>query len=473
MYEFNYMNQVQEIHLTAGLYKITCYGAKGGTNNGNNPYSRSNGGYSEGFYLAQHNVTLYVCVGKAGGPSSDPTNGYNGGGSSPNNNGGGGATHIAISNHGTLSGYSEHELDVLLVAGGGGGAGKTNPENYGHGGGLEAGPERRGNRRATQSKGYAFGQGQNGVDNKPAGGGGWYGGYSSDSTSFNAGGGSGFCNPCLYDAFTQEGSDTDRIDGYATIERISDVYEITVKNSFDTQLYRACTRYPVRIELQKPYNALKLFQEWACQDYDLQYQAYNEVLNITSPGYDITIEAVFQENKKNTNIDRDIFGRTVFRFDYLNVTPDKLLTPEDVVQENHGLHKHDVVCLTSDGKYERAIAIVTDFNPPVGIIADVYDKDTFTLVTTGAIPWTTLDCKDTTILYLSDTTPGALVQYQEITSMVYVPVAVYTNNRILIRIEQGSTGSKLAPYSTYQDDFEKYTKQELDDIIAQTVTGVM
>ncbi len=472
MYEFNYTNQIQEINLTAGLYKITCYGAKGGPNNDDNPDSRANGGYSEGFYLAQHDITLYICVGKAGGPSSDPTNGYNGGGSSPNNNGGGGATHIAINNYGTLSGYIDHQSDVLLVAGGGGGAAKTSTENHGHGGGLEAGPERLNIKKATQTIGYAFGQGQNGINNQPGGGGGWYGGYSSDSISFNAGGGSGYCHPDLYEATTQMGVDTDRLDGYATIERISDVYDITVKNSWETQLYRATTKYPIRIALQKPYNALQLFQEWTSQDFDLQYQAYNEVLNIVSPGYAITIEAVFQENKKNANIDKSIFQHTVYCFDYLNEISEKLATPSSVTQDNHGLSTGDVVCL-KDGKYERAIATVTDFNAPVGIIADVIDKDRFTVATTGAITWSKLDYEDTAILYLSDTIPGALVHYQDITSTVYVPVAIYINNKIVVRIEQGSYGDKLAPYETYEDFFEQYTQDELNEIISHAITGVM
>ena len=174
------------------------WGAQGGNSGGK-------GGYSIGNKNLNSSNNLYICVGSSGGNYSGNNGGsagYNGGGKGGNGfqgtytwtigggAGGGGATHIAVSNNrGVLKNYKDFKSELLLVAGGGGGYGHA-PQG-GTGGGTSGGnvTTYRGTYSlagATQSTGYAFGQGQDGITKTRAGdcgaegngggGGGLYGG---------------------------------------------------------------------------------------------------------------------------------------------------------------------------------------------------------------------------------------------------------------------------------------------------------
>ena len=125
-----------------GNYKLEVYGAQGGDGRQWNTYTHVNnsggkGGYSYGVVSLDAGDELYVCVGGRGRwaksvKDEHAPGGFNGGGyggteheDHPENAaGGGGATHIATSlqGSGVLSEYSSHLADVLIVAGGGGGA---------------------------------------------------------------------------------------------------------------------------------------------------------------------------------------------------------------------------------------------------------------------------------------------------------------------------------------------------------------
>ena len=93
-------------------------------------------------------------------------------------------------------------------------------------------------------------------------------------------------------------------------------------------------------------------------------------------------------------------------------------------------------------------------------------------MTTGRFPYDNMDHDDTSILYLSDKSPGKLVHYTEITNTVYVPVAVYTDNSIIINIQQGSIGDKMVPYTVEELEFELYSEAELNDVVNQIISGV-
>ena len=93
-------------------------------------------------------------------------------------------------------------------------------------------------------------------------------------------------------------------------------------------------------------------------------------------------------------------------------------------------------------------------------------------MSTGKYDYHHLDFNDTSIIYLSDKEPGKLVHYSEITNTVYVPIAIYTNDSIIINIQQGSIGDTLAPYEPNKTDFELYTQNELDNLIYQIVNEV-
>ena len=202
-----------------GTYTLECWGA-----------GETQGGKSQGDYLAQKNQVLYICVGGQGTPGDRENigkGGYNGGGDGgtavinakgqplKRGDGGSGATHICLVD-GVLSqlktAYEQNRL--LMVAGGQGGA--QYPAGTGlFGGGTEGGkPTNKGGKTfdaANQIKGYVFGLGQtgrngtkgtqNGGEGNGGGGGGLYGGLApkdqGNLTNCPGGGGSGYVNKKL------------------------------------------------------------------------------------------------------------------------------------------------------------------------------------------------------------------------------------------------------------------------------------
>ena len=214
---FSYKGSTESFMVPAdGTYTLECWGA-----------GHSKGGKSLGDYQAPKNQILYICVGgkgRVGDRVNKGTGGYNGGGDGgtavvngkgqplKRGDGGSGATHICLKD-GVLKelkdAYDQNLL--LMVAGGQGGA--QYPEGSGlFGGGAEGGkPVNKGGqvfKAATQSNGYAFGQGQtgrngikgtqNGGEGNGGGGGGLYGGYAptdtGNRTNCPGGGGSGYVN---------------------------------------------------------------------------------------------------------------------------------------------------------------------------------------------------------------------------------------------------------------------------------------
>lgn len=126
---YSYTGSYQEVELPAGLYKLQCWGAQGGSNGANSSYgitaqAGGKGGYSEGILTLSQKTTVRVYVGGQGSASAE---GFNGGGSTTGTSqydasnefgyskmgGGGGATDIRLSDGNLLS--------RMIVAGGGGG----------------------------------------------------------------------------------------------------------------------------------------------------------------------------------------------------------------------------------------------------------------------------------------------------------------------------------------------------------------
>ncbi len=208
-----------------GTYTLECWGA-----------GPTQGGKSEGNYLAQKNQILYICVGGKGTDATGPEGksgigfgGYNGGGNggwSPGytmGGGGSGATHICLQD-GLLkdlkTAYDNNQL--LMVAGGQGGSIGSAAGPYG--GGIEGGKPSSWSGAvwpaATQLSGYAFGTGQNGrngtrntnggAEGSGGSGGGLYGGYAPQHTGTNSnssgGGGSGYVNAKLVNGQTIAGN---------------------------------------------------------------------------------------------------------------------------------------------------------------------------------------------------------------------------------------------------------------------------
>lgn len=222
---FDYTGSVQKyIVPKTGVYKLETWGAQGGSTSG---CVGGYGAYSTGEITLKKDDVIYIFVGGSGlGYTTHRplSGGYNGGGgSSPTSDtneitaSGGGATHIAKTNKGTLSNYSNND-EIYIVSAGGGGAAANKAimcVNGGAGGGISGnnggryeenttdarisaigygGTQNRGgsyfNQTTSGSGGIAsgvFGSGASG--NYTGAGGGYYGGGISHCS---AGGGSSY-----------------------------------------------------------------------------------------------------------------------------------------------------------------------------------------------------------------------------------------------------------------------------------------
>ena len=216
VYNFDYTGGEETFVPTCtGLYKVEVWGAQGGTslcNASTCSVTPGYGGYSSGSINLTTGEKLYINVGGQGGSGTltdCAEGGYNGGGKGTNDGGscgnanddeasggGGGATNVAFKT-GLLSELENDKDKVIIVAGGGGGSSWTYAA--GSGGGYIGGITSTTNQTAaTQTTGYAFGQGQDasGIadsDGVAGAGGGWYGGFSNNTSGQSSGtGGSGY-----------------------------------------------------------------------------------------------------------------------------------------------------------------------------------------------------------------------------------------------------------------------------------------
>lgn len=519
--EFNYTGNIQSIELLPGKYKLECYGASGGIGNGNiNPIGK--GGYASGELFIPTPMTLYVHVGQNGVDNWATSVRYNGGGAAVNVGGhnggaGGGATDFRLSN--AAWNNIESLKTRILVAGGGGGAQSNcgNTATAGHGGNLIGGTsynqgyqERPASTAATRaySKGGTqtsggtaynvndsqnsriasggFGSGANSVQCGAGGGGGWYGGASGYTSG--GGGGSSYAagypecdttyqsnqnNIVLENVVFTQGINTGN--GYAIITLLepAELHSVNIINGYLEVNRQYAATEKVNIHFDYPSSA-KLFAYW----YSKQVFTNNANAKNTffiMPDEDVTIEAILIDNRLNTNIYKNIFPEEPFDMSYIADTIDNTITTtNDIKQKYHNLNLYDVVYLDIDGKYKKAIAENSKRGFPVGVVSGVPSPHVFTLITTGLVQYDRVyTCDDTSILYLSDKEPGKLVHYTEISNTVYVPVAIYTNDNIIVNIQQGSVGDTLAPYEEEKMEFELYSISELNDVVNQIVSGVL
>ncbi len=220
-----------------GDYKLECWGAAShpvfvGTD------GFAYGGYSTGKIALNKSDAIYVAVGGAGASRNGRyggKGGYNGGGDGgtvprnelPGGSGGGGATHIAKRNCLLKDLENDYATNLLLVAGGAGGS--SCHSSFGAGGGISGGSVKPVGwtgvspmvlQGATQTKGNAFGIGENastktnigsnGSEGNGGGGGGFWGGYAyhgeGDGSDCSGSGGSGYVNKdIIIDGDTQAG----------------------------------------------------------------------------------------------------------------------------------------------------------------------------------------------------------------------------------------------------------------------------
>lgn len=154
--EFLYTGELEEMTLLPGRYKLEVYGADGRAAKWEQYRESAQslpgiGGYAVAEYDVTTKGSIYICVGGNDYHEATNSGGYNGGGLGHNagkgeftdvsscpddltgeactrfktrNANGGGATHMAVAKQGSgvLKDYKDHQDEVLIVAGGGGGA---------------------------------------------------------------------------------------------------------------------------------------------------------------------------------------------------------------------------------------------------------------------------------------------------------------------------------------------------------------
>lgn len=495
--QFNYTGEVQAFDLSPGTYKLECYGAQGGNATGG--YLGGKGGYYTGILNVQSPITIYICVGSQGACTNNQAiiaaGGYNGGGNARYNNSfpqyvgaGGGATSITTTNRGILKNFLSYKSEILLVAGGGGGANWWQGKQASHGGagggwtgstggnaGHVSGTGGTQTAGGTGGASGSFGQGGYGAGisvGSAGGGGGYYGGGASHDNN-GGGGGSGYANTSKLTSISYaNGKRSGHGQVIITAITVYDSYNLMIINSDsilqELQVYET---EKVNISLEQ-YNALKTFKYWYVKNVNIP-NIYSRDITFQMPANDVYIEAIFGPNRLNTNIYKNIFPEEVLNMDFINKSlANTVISTEDIKQDNHGLSANDFVYLDDDGLYKKALAEESTRANVVGIVSKVAGPNVFTLMDSGTVSFDHLDYNDTTILYLSDKIPGKAVHYSDISNTVYIPIAVYIEDKIIIHLQQGSIGDILAPYEKEEQSFEAYTEQELNDVVNQITNGV-
>lgn len=279
---------------------------------------------------------------------------------------------------------------------------------------------------------------------------------------------SGFTSPEEQE-LTVKNDGTSYIDYYYT----RNTYDITV-NGGTSDKYTYYFEEQGSLEYdRKLLDATYVFKYWA-SDCDVNISnMFSKNTTFIMPANNVVFSVGTDLNRLNTNIYKNIFPEEVFNMEYINnAMMNTAVSTEDIKQENHNLSVYDVVYCDGEGNYHKALAEDSERAYPVGIVSEIKSTNVFTMLKVGKTSYQHMDFEDTTILYLSDKTPGKLVHYSEIENKIYVPVAVYVDNYIIINIIQGSIGDEMLPYGEVQQNFETYSEQDLDDVISQITSGV-
>ena len=128
----------------------------------------------------------------------------------------------------------------------------------------------------------------------------------------------------------------------------------------------------------------------------------------------------------------------------------------NIQQTAHGLSVGNVVYLKSDGKYAKAFGEDSERIEVVGIITEVTDANNFIITVSGEFQTTGYDSyPNGTVLYLSDTTAGALT---DAPTEYIKPIAIKISTGILINIQRANEYS-------FEGTLLYYTSEEITDAI--------
>lgn len=199
-----------------------------------------------------------------------------------------------------------------------------------------------------------------------------------------------------------------------------------------------------------------------------EYNAIDEIYFEVANSKDITYPEETIIVRLNSNIYKNLFPEIPLDMEAImkkiEITPSSF---NEVNQPNHGFKVNDILYKISDNKYGKAIADGTNKSKIAGMVTKVYNENKFTIMDTGIYPYMHLPYKDTTILYLSDRRAGTLGHYLDMFDKIYIPVAIYTDDKIILNIQGGISGTLLHPYSdnNVTMEFETYQPEEIEEII--------
>ena len=131
-----------------------------------------------------------------------------------------------------------------------------------------------------------------------------------------------------------------------------------------------------------------------------------------------------------------------------------------ISQPNHFFQVGDVLYYNIQTQsFGKAVAVNNIESEVCGVVFDVQDNDTFTLITEGEVQTPRYTFETGTPLYLSEAYPGRLMSIEP--RNIFKQVAVQTENGIMIDIQRGYRDTN----TFIDEELEPYTQTELDEII--------
>lgn len=200
----------------------------------------------------------------------------------------------------------------------------------------------------------------------------------------------------------------------------------------------------------------------------------NETVTFKMPAINLKLYPFIKPYRQNSNLYRNIECKEVKDADYIYTAfRENIRCSGDIRQVNHGFTVGDVVYYDNvDKRYKKALADGTNKSLAIGMVKVVNSVNIFCLQWGGPmnvnIQW---PYDESSIMYLSDTEPGKLKYYSDIHNRVYIPIAVYTHDNIIVCMHEGTVGMEYQHYPDKTDEengagpyIEKYSSSEINNI---------
>jgi hypothetical protein len=167
------------------------------------------------------------------------------------------------------------------------------------------------------------------------------------------------------------------------------------------------------------------------------------------------------KDKKNSTIFKNPYEQMIHDFSFVGAykTIDKTI---EIEQFGHGFQVADVIFYNIKlKKFDKALAINSIESEVCGVVSQVLGSNTFRILTEGFLETDRYSFDVDTPLYLSESTSGKLMSVAPVN--IVKQVATQASNGIIIDIQRGY---KITDNDDSDDELELYTREELDEIIA-------